>query len=108
MVLFSYKRVPSAIFTTLPKNFIADTSDSGWMCTNVFYEYIANKFLPWVKREKIELPVILFVDGHASHLSQPLSEFCNQNQIVLVVLLPNTTHFLQPMDVSMFSALKAH
>ncbi|XP_050518220.1 uncharacterized protein LOC114332802 isoform X3 [Diabrotica virgifera virgifera] len=46
------------------------------------------------------------MDGHSSHLSLPLSEFCRDNDIVLIALLPNSTHILQPMDVAVFHSLK--
>ncbi|XP_076666524.1 uncharacterized protein LOC143368051 [Andrena cerasifolii] len=78
------------------------------MTLELFYEYIANKFYPWVAACRIQLPVILFLDGHVSHMTQPLSAFCHDHHIILVALPPNTTHLMQPMDVTMFSPLKAH
>ncbi|KAG5887470.1 hypothetical protein JTB14_017325 [Gonioctena quinquepunctata] len=39
-------------------------------------------------------------------MTQPLSEFCQNNGIVLYALPPNTTHILQPADVSVFKPLK--
>lgn len=33
--------------------------------------------------------------------------FCSENQIVLIALHPNSTHLLQPADVSVFRPLKA-
>ncbi|XP_011687383.1 PREDICTED: tigger transposable element-derived protein 1-like isoform X2 [Wasmannia auropunctata] len=106
LVVFNYKRVPNPIYSTLPQEFHVGKSEKGWMTAMLFYEYIANKFLPWIVANNIQLPVILFLDGHVSHLTQPLSEFCHTHQIVLINLPPNTTHFMQPMDVSMFSPLK--
>lgn len=49
---------------------------------------------------------MLFVDGYSSHLTQPLSAFCAEHEIELVVLHPNSTHIIQPMDVSLFKSLK--
>lgn len=108
LVVFNYKRVPNIIYSTLPKDFHVGTTEKGWMTAMLFYEYIANKFWPWIVKNNIQLPVILFLDGHVSHLTGPLSEFCHTHQIILIVLPPNTTHFMQPMDVSMFSPLKVH
>lgn len=48
----------------------------------------------------------LFVDGHKSHLTPGVSDFCKENQIILVPLPPNTTHILQRADVSVFKPLK--
>jgi len=51
--------------------------------------------------------VVLFVDGHKSHLSLELADFCSQNQIILYCLPPNSTHIMQPCDVAIFKPLKA-
>lgn len=36
-----------------------------------------------------------------------ISQWCHENKIVLYSLPPNTTHILQPADVSIFKPLKA-
>ena len=65
---------------------------SGWMTAQSFYEYIVNVFHPWLLRNKISMPIILYVDGHCSHLTMPLAQFCIENSIELAVLYPNATH----------------
>ncbi|KAF2901136.1 hypothetical protein ILUMI_05055 [Ignelater luminosus] len=45
-------------------------------------------------------------NGHKSHTTLALSEFCDKNQIILYALPPNTTHILQPADGSVFRSLK--
>lgn len=52
------------------------------------------------------LLLVLFLDGHSSHLSLELSEFCKENRIIIVALFPNATHILQPQDVSVFGPMK--
>lgn len=37
-----------------------------------------------------------------------LSKFCEEMQIILYALPPNTTHILQPADVSVFAPLKSY
>lgn len=81
-------------------------TEKGWMTGEAFYEYFANVFHPYLVKEQIPLPVIVFLDGHSSHLTLHLSEFCRNNGIILVCLLPNTTHILQLLDVSVFAPLK--
>lgn len=61
---------------------------------------------PWLVTNKIKKPVILFVDGHSSHLNFDLSEYCTNNGIILYALPPNTTHMMQPADVSLFKPIK--
>jgi len=98
--------MPAAISTQMPDDWSYGKSESGWMTGENFYEYITNVFHPWVIKTKIQLPVVLYVDGHASHMTQPLSEFCFKNQIELITLHPNSTHVIQPMNQSMFAPLK--
>lgn len=105
MIIFDYKRVPSEVANSIPKEWGIGLSESGWSTYDVFYCYIVNVFYPWVKKN-IGLPIILFVDGHISHLSYQLSVFCAQNEIILAALYPNSTHIMQPIDVAVFRTLK--
>ncbi|KZC14197.1 hypothetical protein WN55_06628 [Dufourea novaeangliae] len=51
---------------------------------------------------KIQFPIIMYMNGHSSHTTLALSDFCITKQIELVSLYPNITHTMQPMDVAMF------
>lgn len=106
MIVFNYVRIPVDIAESVPKDWAIGKSESGWMTGELFFEYISNIFHPWLLAQKIETPVILFVDGHVSHLTIHTSEFCSRNGIILVALLPNATHLIQPMDVAVFRTLK--
>ena len=53
-------------------------------------------------------PVLLFVDGHASHITIDVIDLARENSIILFCLPPHTTHALQPLDVSVFKSLKSH
>lgn len=90
----------------MPNDWGFGKSESGWMTGETFFEYISNVFYPWLVKNNIKLPVLLFVDGHVSHLTLHLSKFCSDNGIILVALHPNATHILQPMDVAVFHPLK--
>lgn len=107
MLIFPYKKMPRTIVESIPENWALGRSDSGWMNSEVFFEYIANHFLPYLKSSNIIKPIVLFVDGHRSHLTQQTSKLCDDNGIILISLFPNTTHITQPADVSVFKPLKA-
>jgi len=82
------------------------------LTVDIFIEIIlfllANDFYKLhLKGMNIQRPVIVFLDGHASHLSLPLSEFCAEYQIILVWLPANATHFLQPLDVGFYFPFKS-
>jgi len=106
MVIFNYKRIPQNIIDSVPANWGIGRSDSGWMVSEVFYEFVANVFHPFLIQSGIEFPVILFVDGHKSHLTYHLSILCNNLKIILIALYPNATRILQPADVAAFRPLK--
>lgn len=106
MVVISLKRVPKTFADSVPASWAVGKSENGWMTGQTFYEYIANVFYPWLIENKIEFPIVLYLDGHVSHLTLALSKFCSDKQIELVALYPNSTHFLQPMDVAVFHPLK--
>lgn len=106
LIIFKGARLPNDVNSFLQHGFVADKSESGWMNCDVFYNYIANHFYPWLLKNEIEPPVILFVDGHISHRSLKLCEFCSTHKIILVSFLPNATQYVQPMDVAVFRPIK--
>ncbi|XP_063625003.1 uncharacterized protein LOC134796734 [Cydia splendana] len=106
MIVFKYDRLPAHITATVPEHWGIGKSESGWMCGSTFYEYITNIFNPWLEEQKIPKPFLFFLDGHRSHLTLHLSDFCSANGIELIALYPNSTHILQPMDLAVFRPLK--
>lgn len=107
LVLFPYKsRIPSSIIRSIPKGWGIGHTDSGWMNTQAFHDFIVKVFYPWTVERKLEFPIILFVDGHSSHATFETINFCREKGIILVSLLPNA-HFMQPLDVAFFAPMKA-
>lgn len=106
-ILYWYERIPALVTNNLPKGWLAGNTKKGWMTAKSFFNYITTQFHPWLVKNKIQVPVILFVDGHVSHLTLSLAQFCKDNQIELIALYPNATHILQPLDVAMFHPLKS-
>ncbi|KAG6448525.1 hypothetical protein O3G_MSEX005530 [Manduca sexta] len=106
LTIFKYKRMSTEVLDNAPNGWGVGKTDKGWMTGESFYEYVANVFIPYLKEKEIELPVILFLDGHKSHLTMQLSELCRENGIIVIALVPNTTHMLQPLDVAVFYPLK--
>ena len=73
-------------------------------------------FLSWF--EKIILPaianivqtrhVVLFVNGHHSHLSLSLVKLVREKQVELICLPPHITHILQLLDMGVYGPFKQH
>ena len=49
---------------------------------------------------------LLIYDGHGSHVTGRFLSHCLKHDIQVVLLLPHTSHLLQPLDVGVFSPLK--
>lgn len=80
MILFNYSRVPTPITLSIPSSWEIENSDSDWMYSATFYEYIAIIFVAWLDNEKIKRPI--FIDGHKSHRTLHLSNFCMKNWLL--------------------------
>lgn len=73
---------------------------------DIFYVYIRNHFLSFLKTENITgRPVISFEDRHTSHLTQQVSQLYDDHGIIRVII-SNITHIMQPADGTSFKALK--
>lgn len=106
MLLFNYQRITGKIYEGLPDGWTCSTSDNGCMNPKNFHEYVTKHFYPWLAKRKVNFPVVLFVDGKAPYLTLTLSEFCLRNKIVLIGLLPNLSHILQPLNKGLFPSVK--
>ena len=95
-VRMGYENFRDAIYTQM---------ENGWMDTDCFFEFICY-FDSFVTKLGIRRPVILWVDGHVSHIGAETARFCHVNNIILFVLLGNATFIIQPFDIGIFSKLK--
>ncbi|XP_057336368.1 uncharacterized protein LOC130674929 [Microplitis mediator] len=106
MVVYPYQRIPHNVSKNLPEGWFMSASATGAITGELIYDYIKNLFHPWVVENKIQLPVVLYVDGN-SNLTLPLVNYCRKNNIELLGLCPNAAHLLQPMEVAVLRPLKA-
>lgn len=68
-IIYSYKRLPHSVASSVPDQWEIGTYPKGWMKTELFFEYIVNVFHPHLVKNGGKFPVILFVDGHSTHTS---------------------------------------
>jgi hypothetical protein len=81
-------------------------TDNEWMDSALFLSFL-KELNCFVTSKSITKPVLLFVDGHSTHMSLDAAQYCFDNQIILYCLLPNAMHILQPCDVGLFGPLKS-
>jgi hypothetical protein len=49
--------------------------------------------------------VYSIVDGHSNHVNMSFIELADSLRIILLILLPHTTHRLQPLNIGLFQPL---
>lgn len=106
LIIYPNKRLSATIQKSIPDHWGIGLSDNGWMKAEIFVDYIKNILHPYIIDKRLELPVILFLDGHKTHLTYEVCTLCNELNIILIALYPNATRILQPADVSSFKPLK--
>jgi hypothetical protein len=74
-------------------------TSSGWSNGEVFQNYLETHFINYAVGKR---PLLLLYDGHRSHISPSIIDWAMENDIILYVLPPHTSHILQPMDVGCF------
>ena len=105
-LVYPYTRLPALVGRSVPNDWGIGVTPRGWMNSDLFFHYIKNIFYLYVIKLKITFLVILFIDGHSSHVTSEISNLCSELEIILICLYPNSTRILQPADVAAFKPLK--
>ncbi|XP_018562484.1 uncharacterized protein LOC108904417 [Anoplophora glabripennis] len=88
-----------------PGSTVVISPDSAYVKSSIFASWIKRHFLP----RKGPGPVVLVLDGHASHCSDvDMLDFLAENDIHVLCLPSHTKHWLQPLDRSFFKPLKTY
>jgi hypothetical protein len=74
-------------------------SESGWITGYLFIEWF-KWFIQYTN--DVSKPMLLIMDNHSCHISIEMIELAKQHQILLLLLPPNCTHALQPLDTVTF------
>ena len=106
-VLYKGKNLWSRWMQGGPAGCMYSVSDSGWMESANFFQWFQKMFLPAIRHLTATAPVVLFFDGHHSHLSIRLIELARSNNVHLVCFPPHSTHLIQPLDVGVFGPMKS-
>lgn len=77
---------------------------SGWMTTEGFLQWLC--FFIGKVRPTAEEPVLLLVDGHASHKNIEVVELAKNNHIQMLSFPPHCTHKMQPLDRTLMKPFK--
>ena len=72
-------------------------TDSGWSTSAVFEGWFFELFLAYAPAKR---PILLIMDGHSTHHNPAVIKTAAQEEIIVFLLPPSTTHLLQPLDRS--------
>ncbi|GFO38286.1 Jerky protein [Plakobranchus ocellatus] len=102
-VLYSAKNLRVSWTEGGPDGSRYNVSDKGWLDQSCFHDWFCCHFIPFLSAAR---PVVLIFDGHASHLNPETIKEAVKNQVIIPKLPPNSTHFLQPLDVGVYGPAK--
>ena len=80
-------------------------SKKGWTNEDLGLSWLTKLFEPTTRSKAGNNRRLLIVDGHSSHVNMKFIDYCDNHNILLVILPPHSTHRLQPLDVTVFSPL---
>ncbi|XP_052767920.1 uncharacterized protein LOC128208401 [Mya arenaria] len=96
--------IPHRTIEGVPESWLFTSSESGYINTNIFHQWLMQIFIPNCGKDR---PVLLLMDNHDSHVSISTLDAAIANGVILVSLPGHTTHLLQPLEVKVFGPLKA-
>ncbi|XP_012937487.1 uncharacterized protein LOC106011650 [Aplysia californica] len=106
LLVFPRKRKPTVNLLAGFKDAYMQLSSNGFVNITIFRTFLKDIFIPFVADKP--KPVVLFVDGHSSHSSDiGTLEMCEEHGIILYGLLPDASHIIQPLGLSVFGSMKA-
>lgn len=88
-----------------PQKYNLSATPNGWISTESFFGWLSNLFFDEIK-EKVEFPILVFMDRLSSHVNIAVSEFCRENKIILYCCPPHASHIMQPLDSAVYGPLK--
>ena len=104
-MIYPRKQLPPANFH---EGAVAHTvfvnSSNGWINSNLFQQW----FEFFMQHIPPTWPVLLIMNGHASHMSIDLIELSRSNGVHILCLPSHIMHVLQHLNVGVFKSFKSH
>lgn len=106
MVIFKGKRLMSSwLPVTPPKGWLWSCNDKGWTSNEHGRKWL-ELFNASTATKTNNRKRLLICDGHDSHISAEFVRYCIDNDIFILLLVPHSSHLMQPLDVGVFGPLK--
>ncbi|XP_022819194.1 uncharacterized protein LOC111351487 isoform X1 [Spodoptera litura] len=102
--IFPRQRMHERLMINSPPDSEGVAQPKGWMNNEFFLKWL-HHFTKFARPSK-ESPILLLLDGHSSHKTLEVINWCRDNNIHLISSPPHTTHKLQPLDRSFMKPFK--
>ena len=77
----------------------------GWVNAELFEEWFEKVFLYYAPPAR---PLLLLLDGHSAHYHPAVVRKAAATGVIIFCFPPHTTHFIQPLDKTVFGPLKVY
>lgn len=103
LLMYKYRNyVPSVIIKNCPGHWGIGLSKTGEIKGISYYEYITNVFYPWLIKQNVNFPIVVYLGKHVEHVSVLLVNFCLEKNIELIGLPPRFAHLIHPLNIAIF------
>lgn len=83
-------------------------NSKGWTSNKHGVQWLRRCFEPATREKAAGEYRLLICDGHDSHITGEYIGHCMDNNIILMILPPHSSHMTQPLDVGVFGPMKKH
>src|SRR2546430_6489011 len=106
MVTFKGKNLMSSwLPATPPEGWLWSCNTKGWM-SNEYGRKWLELFNASTATKTNNRRRLLICNGHDSHISAEFVRYCIDHDIFILLLVPHSSHLMQPLDVGVFGPLK--
>lgn len=92
--------------TAVGANYGLNQTETGWTRTESFYYFVSIHLHNQWEAKGAPKPRILTIDGYGAHFSSKLFRWCRVNGVIIIVLYPGATPYMQMCDTTMFGPMK--
>nr|CAD7576313.1 unnamed protein product [Timema californicum] len=93
-----------AVRNNIPHPFKDEAAGKDW-----FYAFLKRNPKLSVRKPMADSPVLLFLDGHATHKNNiDVINLARENHVTIICLPPHSSHKIQPLDKTFMGPLKSH
>jgi DDE superfamily endonuclease/Tc5 transposase DNA-binding domain/helix-turn-helix, Psq domain len=92
----------------IPEDWKFACNTKGWTSNEHGIKWLRECFEPLTREKAAGKYRLLICDGHDSHITGEFIGHCMDNDILLFILPPHSSHLTQPLDVGVFRPLKKY